>query len=232
MDSNIESNTLVKYIFLTLLAMAILMVVVVMVVQGVPTTGAVTDITTNQVTFHATGSGNDGWFEWGGYTGGYHWTTVNQTYSGSFYEIQLGAPMLTGTRYYVRACDNTGCGSEVTWDVPESTLPNRTSYGAGLIQILRTGFNTSYLLPAMVAPYTETFPGGAPATWGVLFFFIFAGYWLRPRDIFLPCILAMIAGGAIWLGNSALGVPPEFASIGQGLMYASIAGIAVSWFTK
>jgi hypothetical protein len=227
-----EPNQLIKRIFFAMMFVAVATLALVMVVQGAPTTEPVTDITTNSATFHASGYGYDGWFEWGAYSGGYHWTTINQTYRDTFYEIQLGTPMLTSSTYYVRACDETGCGEEVTWDVPTSTLPNKTSYGSGFIQILRTGFNTSYLLPAMVSPYTETVPGGAPVTWGMLFFFVFAGYWLRPRDIFIPCMLAMIAGGAIWLGNSALGVPPEFAAIGQGLMYAAIAGIAVSWFSK
>jgi|WetSurMetagenome_2_1015567.scaffolds.fasta_scaffold10462_3 hypothetical protein len=227
-----ESNRFIKYVFAAVITLAVAVLAVTMIVQGAPTTQDVSGITVNQVTFHASGTGSDGWFEWGAYSGGYHWTTLNQTYSGSFEETQLGVPMLTSSTYYVRACDETGCGNEVEWTVPHSNLPNKTAYGAGFIQILRTGFNTSYLLPAMVSPYTETIPGGAPVTWGLLFFFIFAGYWLRPRDIFIPCILAMIAGGSIWLGNSALGVPPEFASIGQGLMYAAIAGIAVSWFSK
>lgn len=203
------------------------------VVQSAPVTEAVTDLTNGQVTLHATGTGSDGWFEWGSYAGAYyHWFTLNQTYAGSFSETIYGSTMLTGQTYYVRACDETGCGNDVSWTVPASTLPNRTSYGSGFIQILRSGFNMSYVVPAITAPYTETFPGGAPVVWGMLFFFIFAGYWLRPRDIFVPCMLAMVAGGAIWLGNTAIGVPPEFASVGQGLVYASVAGIAVSWFTK
>jgi len=220
--------------FAVFLGLAIIgLLILVAVVSGLPTTGAVTNITNGQAIFHATGAGSDGWFEWGSYSGDYYkWVTPNQTYAGSYWEMQIGAPMLSGATYYVRACDETGCGAEVSWVVPAATLPNRTSYGAGLIQIMRSGFNMSVVLPAIVYPYTTTVPGGAPVTWGVLFFFVFAGYWLKPRDIILPCFLAMIAGGAIWLGNASLGVPPEFASVGQGLMYAAIAGIAVSWFSK
>lgn len=212
------------------------MLLLVSTASGAAVTHLVTGVTNGAATFHGSGTGSDGWFEWGAFSGGYYkWTTPNQSYSGTFSETQLGAPMMTGQTYYVRACDETGCGNEVTWTVPASTLPNRTSYGTQFIRMLRSGFNMSVVVPAIVAPYTLSMPGGfssAAVVWGVLFFFIFAGYWLRPRDIFLPCVLAMFAGGAIWLGNTALGVPPEFTSIGQGLLYAAIAGIAVSWFSK
>lgn len=220
-------------ILLVLTAVVIFSVCVISVVDGAATTGSVTDNTSTQATFHGSGSGSDGWFEWGAYSGGYHWITPNQTYSGTFYEVQIGAPMLTGETYYVRACDETGCGAEVSWTTPEATLPNRTSYGAGFIQIARSGFNMSTILGAVVAPYTMTMPGGAPAVWMVLFLFIFAGYWLRPRDIFIPCLLAMVFGGFIWIGGTtSLGVPPEVMPIGQGLFYAAITGIIVSWFSK
>lgn len=195
-------------------------------------TDAVTDITAQQATFHGSGSGSDGWFEWGAYPGGYHWITPNQTYTGTFFEVQIGAPMLTGETYYVRACSEYGCGEEVTWTVPEATVPNRTSYGAGFIQMARSGFNMTTILGVVVAPYTMTMPGGAPAVWMVLFLFIFAGYWLRPRDIFIPCMLAMVAGGFIWIGGTGLGVPADVMPIGQGLFYAAITGIVVSWFSK
>ena len=101
----------------------------------------------------------------------------------------------------------------------------------GLVVLIGGMVALRYLYPLARVPKesveTKTLLGNV-----VLFFFIFAGYWLKPRDILIPCFLAMLSGGAIWLGSSSLGVPPEFTSIGQGLMYAAVAGIAVSWFTK
>jgi hypothetical protein len=231
-DNDFYKDELRKWLVIGF-AFAIGILVLVAVAAGAPTTLPVTNITNGQVTFNAAGSGTDGWFEWGQFDGNYyHWNTLNQTYSGTFSDTQLGSPMLTNTVYYVRACDETGCGDAVGFYVPKSTLPNRTSYGTAMMQSIRSGFNMSYVIPAITAPYTDTMPGGAPVVWGMLFFFVFAGYWLRPRDIFLPMLLAMVAGGAIWLGNSALGVPPEFAHIGQGLFIAAMAGAFVSWFSK
>jgi hypothetical protein len=137
--------------------------------------------------------------------------------------------MLTGTRYYVRACDSTGCGNEIAWYVPTATGVNQTNYGSRLIIIQRTGFNVTQSITVVVYPYTAVMT--APIAWGLLFFFIFTGMWLRPKDIFLPCMMAMICGGAIWFGPGAIGIPVEWASIGQGLLYASVAGLIFSWFT-
>ena len=218
--------------YMIFLTVVILSVSFIPCVMAAAATGAVTDISSSQATFHGTGTGSDGWFEWGAYSGGYHWVTPNQTYAGAFYEVQFGAPMLTGERYYVRACDETGCGAEATWNVPEASVPNRTSFGAGFIQMARSGFNVTIVLGAIVSPYTMTMPGGAPAVWMLLFLFIIAGYWLRPRDIFIPCLLAMVAGGFIWIGGTGLGVPADVMPIGQGLFYAAITGVIVSWFSK
>lgn len=199
---------------------------------GAPITEAVV-ATNSQAVFSATGGSGTGWFKWGARSGSYYkWLTPNQTYTSTFTATQFGSPMLTGHTYYVVACNGYGCGNEVSFTVPNASYPNASSYGTGFTTMLRSGFNATQMLGVLAAPYTSTVPGGAPVTWGMLFFFIFAGYWLRHRDITLPCILAMISGGAIWMGGSALGVPPEFAVIGQGIMYAAIAGIAVSWFSK
>jgi len=202
--------------------------------SGAPTTGAVSSLTSRSVTFNAAADyGTTGYFKWGASSGtSYKWRTPNQTYSGTFTDFWYGSPMLTGHTYYVVACNDYGCGNEVSFTVPAASLPNQSAYGTGLITAMRSGFNATVLLGVLAAPYTSSVPGGAPVTWGLLFFFIITGYWLRHRDITIPAFLAMISGGAVWLGAGALGVPPEFAVIGQGLMYAAIAGMAVSWFSK
>ena len=144
-------------------------------------------------------------------------------------DYQYGPPMLSGTQYYVVACDNTGCGNQVTWTTPVIQPLNQSHYGDSLFNSTRYGMNSTSLVPAITRPYTGTMT--APVAWGLLFFFLFTGMWMKTKDIFLPCMMAIVAGGAIWMGNGALGVPPEWADIGQGLMYAAIAGIAFSWFT-
>lgn len=199
-------------------------------VSALPTTNAVVVNSADQVTFSADGGTGTGWFAWGGFTGGpYYWTTPNQSVSGSFTDTQYGPPMLTGTTYYVVSCDTSGCGNEVSFTTLAATNSNQTHFGQDVITIQRTGMNVTATTGVLVKPYTQTMT--APIAWGLLFFFILTGMWMRPRDIFLPCIMAMVAGGVIWFGPTALGVPPEWSALGQGLMYAAVAGIAFSWFT-
>jgi len=196
---------------------------------AIPTTDAVTGVSQRDATFNMHGGATECWFQWGmsaTATGMYR--TENDTSCGSAY--QYGSPLLTGSTYYVQACDSTGCGNKVSFTTPAAIVSTRTYYGTGIVTIFKNGFNVTQSASIIVSPYTNTMT--APVTWGMLFFFIFLGLWVKPKDITIPLILAMVCGGAIWSGTSALGIPPEFADIGQGLLYAAVAGLVFSWFSK
>lgn len=191
--------------------------------------------------FQATGStGTIGQFRWGSFQSGpYYWSTPNQTFNGgTFTDFQYGPPMMTNSTYWVVACDNVvGCSASVSFTTPAAVLPPQTAFGLPLLQLMHNGFDVGDLLNDIVAPYAQPIfsPSGGVALsasmiWGSLFFFIFVGLWLKPKDILIPCILAFIAGGFIM--TSAYGVPVQFQQVGQGLMYASVAGIVLSWFIK
>lgn len=213
-----------------LLALFLLALLIIPASLALPVTNPVTGISNREVTFNAAGGAGQGCFRWGEISGGpYYWATPNQSVAGAYTDYQFGPPMLTGKTYYVVACDSTGCGNEVSFNVPVATGVNQTRFGSGIPLIMRSGVNITQSMTIVVYPYTATMT--APIAWGLLFFFIFTGMWLRPKDIFIPCLLAIVAGGAIWFGPSALGIPVQWASIGQGLMYAAVAGLIFSWFT-
>ncbi len=208
------------------------------VVYAQPTVSVI-NVSNDYAYFQATGATGIGQFQWGSFRNGpYYWQTPNQTITGStFTDFQYGPPMMTSTKYWVVACDSTGCGSSVSFTTPAAALPPQTAFGLNLLQLLHHGIDVGSLLNEIVSPYTQPIysaTGGlsisASMIWGSLFFFIFVGLWLRPRDILIPCILAFIAGGFIM--TSAYGVPVQFQQVGQGLMYASVAGIILSWFIK
>jgi hypothetical protein len=202
---------------------------------AVPTTDPITGLSGNEVTFHGTADplGVIGWFQWGGKSNGpYYWSTPNQTVTGgaAYSDYQWGPPLLTCSTYFAVACDNTGCGNEVQFTTPTPRMLNLTSYGSGLLVMMRSGMNVTKTLDVIVKPYTEYTT--APITYFLLFFFIFVGLWMRPKDTFIPMVMAMISSGVIW-GSSAIGMlPPQFMDIGQGLLYAAVAGFAFSLFTK
>jgi hypothetical protein len=210
--------------------MAIVLISCVGICGAVPTTDAASGVTTREATFNSHGGATMCWFTWGGSsTGNLIYSTPNDSSCSGTY-LQLGSPLLTSFTYYVKACDVTGCGNAISFTTPPATISNRTYYGDGVIAMARSGMNVTQIMSLILVPYTSTIT--APITWGMLFLFIFLGLWIKPKDITIPLILAFIAGGAIWSGTSALGIPPEFVDIGQGLMYAAVAGLVFSWFTK
>lgn len=211
---------------------AIILILMCMVAAAgaIPATQPVTDISNLEATFHATGGAGNGWFEWGSQSGkNYFWSSINQTVAGNFEYTQFGPPMLSDQTYYVRACDDTGCGAEVSFMTSAATAPNKTNFGTGIFTIYRSGFNITQTAGVIVRPYTAQIT--APISYAILFMFIFIGLWLRPKDIFIPAVMAMVFGGMLWW-TGGLGIDSMFADIGQGLLYAAIAGIAFSWFTR
>ena len=206
----------------------LMLVLCIGICSAVPTTDAVTGVTTRSATLNAAGGVGTCWYTWGGNSVSQIYKTTNST-CGSSYTIN-GAPLLTSSTYYVRNCDSTGCGNTVSFVTPAATISGLTYYGTGVVTMFESGMNVTQVMGIIITPYTNTMT--APVTWGMLFLFIFLGLWIKPKDITIPLILAFIAGGAIWSGTAALGIPPEFESIGQGLMYAALAGLVFSWFTK
>lgn len=179
----------------------------------------------------------DAWFQWGQFSGGpYYWSTPNQTIgAGAYGDSQYGPPMLTGTTYYVRPCDITGCGAEVAFTIPGATRINQTSFGTDVVQIMRRGFNVTqtagYIMKPFAAPFPNAYAMAIP--YGLIFFFILSGMWLRGRDMLIPMMLVMVSGAGLMWGGTGLGVPPDFITyIGQPLLYIGIAGTVFSWFTR
>jgi hypothetical protein len=197
------------------------------VCMAAPVTDAATGVSNRAVTMNMHGAVGACWYEWGG-TGNLLYSTGYLSTCGAY--EQWGAPLLSSTVYDVRACDTTGCGNTVAFTTSAATVSNRTYYGTGVLTMMKSGMNVTQVMTVILEPYNNTIT--MPVTWGMLFLFIFLGLWIKPKDITIPLILALISGAAIWSGTSALGIPPEFADIGQGLMYAAVAGLVFSWFTK
>jgi hypothetical protein len=213
------------------LILFIMLLLMVGVATALPTTGAVTGIDANKVTFNAVGGSGEAYFKWGTSSGyNYFWTTPNQSVSGAFTDYQEGMPMLSRETYYVVACDSTGCGNEVSFVVPAATPLNQTSYGVGAITIMRNGFNITKTLPLMPTPFTNALSG--PWVYALLFFFIFSSWWMRQGDVTIPMIVALVFGFTIWGGGSIMGMPGEVMNVGMGLCIAAVAGLFFSFFSK
>jgi PKD repeat protein len=93
----------------------------------------VTGINSNGANFTVSGiTGSNVWLVYGQNSGGYTWITPNTTATSGWATIWLsGSPIFGNTRYYVQACDQTGCGNEVSFSTLAITPMPTTTYGAG-----------------------------------------------------------------------------------------------------
>lgn len=207
--------------------------------SAAPNTLPVTDLTNGQVTFNADTGTFPGlaWFEWGKYSDDYfYWSTLNQTMpaTGIFYDVQYGSPLLTCSTYYVRACDQTGCDlTSVMFTVPQHNMPNQTAFGTGVYTMFRSGLNVTKMIPIIMRPYAQG-GIGVPIISGALFFFIIAGLWVRPKDVFLPVFLIFITSGVLVVAGAsgAMVMDQTFIDILQGVVVVALAGTAFSWFFR
>lgn len=221
---------MMKHIFLLLIV-----VILVVPVCAAPTTGAATLVSSNNATVAMTGAATTCWFEWGSKSGSLVWDTPNQTPSGGACSYRIhGSPLLGSTTFYYRACDVTGCGAEGSFTTAAVTPIPTTTYGATFDNITESGFDITYAGNAVMAPYLWLVPGYEVFVFGLLFASIYLGIWVRSRDVTVPAIAGILCGGFIFFADRGLmlGIPGEFSAIGQGLLYAALAGLILSVIKK
>lgn len=228
----------------TNLRIPIFVLAILFVVSAVSAVATMTSATATSDTAIFTGSCSVSpcQFKWG-YGTNLYWTTPNQTITGTFSDTQWGSPMLTGLSYNVSACDGSGCSAPITFAVPKATNINQTTFGSGLIGIMRTGFNTTEIASVITTPYYVSLGNSGYAqsfVWGLFFFFVFGGYWLRGRSIMMPAILAIIVGvfivtdaasGIAGMSGVSLPVADVFVAAGIPLLMIGFAGVFFSWWT-
>jgi hypothetical protein len=215
-----------KYIIL-FIALFILIVPAI----ALPTTTAATSVNSNGAILHSTGAANPMWFMYGQKTGSLSWRTPNSSYDN--YTV-YGSPILGNTKFYFKACDATGCGSELFFTTSAITPQPTTTFGAALQNITNNPSDIDTLAGNSIASYFWLIPTFPELVWGILFFGIYLGLWIRERDLVVPVILGLLTGSFIMFGDAGLGlgIPPEFQSIAQAMVYASLAGIILTWMKR
>lgn len=223
---------------LLILAIAVMMIVP---VAALPTTGAVTAVGTNNATFQATGvTGTAGWFIWGMYSGKEYLRTTNSTPSGgAISKVIWDFPIFGSTTYYVRACDSSGCGSEVSFTTGAITPLPTSTLGAPLTNMTDTHFDVSYMPGNLAYPFLSPFQPdlvdlGMALLMGLLLFAVFFGMWFRGKNVVIPSGVGLILSGLFMSADSGfnVGLPPEYLAIAQGIFCACLAGLIMSIFKK
>ena len=198
--------------------------------QAIPTTGAASLISSNNFTSTATGvTGDTAYVIWGQATGIYNFNSGNWSGTGGTVDVEVvGAPLIGGRTVYYKACDSTGCGSELTVAIPSITPLPVPTYGNAMRDIIHRRFAFWNITDKIPEAYTYT---GMPVIliWGGIYAAILIGFWLRTRTGRMSLFVALLtlafvgtAGAGLYLGlPSALF---SFAMLGA----AALAGIVYS----
>ena len=182
------------------------------------------------VTLHGhTYSGNlTYWFEYGRKSAmdPYPFKTANLTGGGNFSLLVEGLPLISNQKFYARLCNGSVCSlTEISWTMAAHGLMPAETY-ASAYQTLVAGnrINITQLPFTAMSPYTSLM--GNHIVWGLIFAFIFLGYWFMTETVEIPVILGLISSGSIlYAGTLSLGIPPEFVNIAQALMIVSVIGL-------
>lgn len=215
-----------------ILLLALLLVI--STASALPTTGAASAVGSNNFTLSATGvTGTAGWFQWGLKPGASWAHTPNVTASGGAISYTMvGSPIFGCTTYYYRACDSTGCGSELSLMTTAVTPVATTTWSQWAENITANGLDPGNFIWNAMQPYMNvTTP---TVFYSMIFAMMFVGVWLRTRGTAVGSTLGVICIGLFASSAIALqvGLSPEFQAVGQAVLYVSLAGIVTSYTFK
>jgi len=216
-----------------LLILPVIIVLCIGIASAVPSGGAAFDVSSNNFTVTLSGSdGGETWIAWGQVSGAHPWGSNTITGDG---DIRVfGAPIIGGSTIYYVACDSTGCDtSEQTVTISEITPLPTPTFGNAYKNMTQRRFSIDSIAPNVLPGYLAT--GIAPTMlWGLMFFFIWFGFWFRTRSVRLALIVGLLMAAFIVTPTAGLmlGAPLLFQYVAQGLMAAALAGILVGFIRR
>lgn len=210
-------------------------------VAAVPITASTINIGNNNFTLRCTGASGETYFKWGDDPNKLIVWTANSTPKvGAVSYNEYGAPILPSHTYYATACDETGCdATPATFSTTAYTPIATSTLGAAVDNMTASKFNLLYMPYHIATPYSWLFPSdtrqmGLTVVFGMMFFFIYVGLWLRTRSVATGVIMGMLTASFVLFANEGLmlGIPAEFQSMAQALLYASLAGVFLAFLKK
>jgi hypothetical protein len=228
---NMNINGILNWI-----CIALLLALVIPMVSAAPTAGAATAVSAGNFTVPVAGiTGTDFWVNYGQYSGDnmLTWGTGNITASGAAQNVDIiGAPIIGESTLYYIACDATGCSAENSVVIPSITPLPQTTFGNALRNITQNRFNVQMVGYQIIQGYIT--PSGWTVFWGLFFFGIMLGTWLRTRSVRLIAILGICISPFIMNPATGLflGIPLEGQQLASGLLWASLAGVLLSFIRR
>lgn len=197
---------------------------------ALPTIGAASDITSNNATFTIAGSSGSTVVSYGIVTGSHTWYSDN--YTGASSITIWGAPLMGGQRYYASACDDTGCGNEVTWIMLAITPMPTRGFDAGWNGLITSHWSLATITMFFLYAYTTNIP--LTIFWGFIVGSIVIGFWRKTKHVRLIGILMIVLSPILMTPSTGLyiGMPLAMQSLGAVLFALGFAGVALSLVKK
>jgi len=210
--------------------LCLLLVCLVPFAMATPTIGAAGSITSNNATFTIAGSSGSTVVSYGLYPGSHTWYSDNYTSPSSI--TIWGAPIMGGQKYYASACDDTGCGNEVTWTMAAITpIPTR-GFDAGWNGLVMSHWSLATISMFFLYAYTTNIP--LTIFWGFIVGAIVIGFWRKTKHVRLIGILMIVLSPILMTPSTGLyiGMPLAMQSLGAVLFALGFAGVALSLIKK
>lgn len=202
--------------------------------SAVPTTGAATDVNSNGFNVSCGGiSGSEAWVMFGDYPDRENWASATYTATGGTAAVQvIGVPIYGGESVYYQCCDSSGCGNELTANIPAVTPMPTTTYGKLIQNITKSRFYVPVIGESMLQSYTQVMP--SVVMFGTMFLFFMVGIWYRTRSVRLIMITGILLCPFILYAWSGLylGLPSLAPALICGLLAAGLAGVLFSFMRK
>jgi len=221
-----------------LIFLAIALALLVTSVCAVPTTQAATLVGNNNVTLNMAGAVGDSWFQYGTDANYLNYWSNIETAASSI--VVQGGPIYPSKTYYFVACDSTGCDTNALSFTTTAIVPLPTStLGTAITNMTKSNFNLLNMPQNLATPYSWLFPSDTAQfsmtiVFGMLMMFLYIGLWLRTRSVATGVVMGILTSSFVLFSNQGLnlGIPVEFANIAQGILYASLAAILLTFLKK
>ena len=182
------------------------------------TTGAATGTTSNGFNVSVNGiTGSTVWVEFGGNPGILNWNTPVYDVTGTNQTIEvIGSPLYGGEHVYYRACDETGCGSEMSTTLSAvTTMPTIQAARQLWTNITRSRFAPATLGASLLGAYTQVAPLMIVVGFAAMMYF--TGLWMRTKTARTAAMMGIIF--ATFLASSSAGL-----MLGLPVIWSAIAG--------
>ena len=210
-----------------ILITVLLILLMIPLASAIPTTNAATLIGSNNVTLNGAGAVGDSWFIWGQVSTSEYWITPNTTPAAGVITYRVSqSPLFGNSVFYFRACDQSGCGDQLSFTTAVVTPIPSLNIGGFYQNITENGLNIPMMGANLYRPYVWT---RTPITiiFMLIFSPVFIGVWLRSRTVLVALLLGFITGSFIlFAGTSSIGIsmPAEIVGIAQAMCYLAFAG--------